>query len=182
MDTLVKGLFKTADRYIFDSIVLDNNCIAILDGYVKYIRPLLQPNYSYLLINRNGKHFCKLTDPFSILGFEAIGKYENPTRYRHIIETERSREVVLHGQPCLKKLRGEGGVKMEKELQYFIQEECSDTGDSKIVCNEAVEKPFEDANSNEINDEEIVISLRTIPVWMRYHESKFIAMWKKVPP
>ena len=26
-------LFKTADRYVFDSIVLDNTCIAILDGY-----------------------------------------------------------------------------------------------------------------------------------------------------
>ena len=30
-------LFKTADRYVFDSIILDNTCIVILDGYVKYI-------------------------------------------------------------------------------------------------------------------------------------------------
>ena len=30
-------LFKTANRYVFDSIVLDNTCIAILDGYIKYI-------------------------------------------------------------------------------------------------------------------------------------------------
>ena len=32
-----QGLFKTADRYVFDSIVLDNTCIALLDGCVKYI-------------------------------------------------------------------------------------------------------------------------------------------------
>ena len=41
-------LFKTADRYVFDSIVLDNTCIAIPDGYVKYIRPLLKPSCIYL--------------------------------------------------------------------------------------------------------------------------------------
>ena len=81
-------LFKTADRYVIDSIVLDNTCIAILDGYVKYIRPLLQPSYSYLLTNRNGKQFCKLTGSFIILVFETTGKYVNPTRYRQIIETE----------------------------------------------------------------------------------------------
>ena len=81
-------LFKTADRYVFDSIVLDNTCIATLDGHVKYIRPLFQPSCSYLLTNRNGKQFCKLTDSFSILVFEAIGKYVNSTRYRQIIETK----------------------------------------------------------------------------------------------
>ena len=181
-------LFKTADRYVFDSIVLDNTCIAILDGYVKYIQPFLQPSCRYLLTNRNGEQFCKLTDSLSILVFEAIGKYFNPTRYRQIIETEsfnnleleectrisedqkhtsqvaktyyqkkRSREVAVSGQTCLKKLRGEEGIKMEEELQSFIQKKCSDTDDSNIVSNGAVEQPSEDANSNE-DDEEIVIS------------------------
>ena len=53
---------------------------------------------------------------------------------------------------------------MEEELKSFIREECSGIGDSKIVSNETVEHPFEDANSNEVDDEEIVISLRTIPI------------------
>ena len=88
-------LFKTADRYVFDSIVLDNTCIAILDGYVKYVRPLLQPSGSYLLANRNRKQFFKLTDSFSILVFEAIGKYVNPTRYRQIVETESFNNLEL---------------------------------------------------------------------------------------
>ena len=88
-------LFKTADRYIIDSIVLDDTCTALLDGYVKYIRPLLQPSCSYLLTNSNGKPFCNLTDSFSILVFQAIGKYVNSTRYRQIIETESSNNLEL---------------------------------------------------------------------------------------
>ena len=57
----------------------------------------------------------------------------------------------------MKKLCGEEEIKMEEELQSFIQKECSDTDDSNIVSNEAVEQPSEDTNSNE-DDEEIVIS------------------------
>ena len=72
-------------------------------------------------------------------------------------QKKRSREVALRGQTCLKKLRGEEGIKMEEELQSFIQKECSDTDYSNIVSNEAVEQPSENANSNE-DDEEIVIS------------------------
>ena len=80
-------LFKTAGKYVFDSIVLDK--VSILDGYIKYIRPFLHPDCDYfLLVNRNGKQLSKLTDCFSILVFEAIGKYVNPTRYRQITETE----------------------------------------------------------------------------------------------
>ena len=72
-------------------------------------------------------------------------------------QKKRSREVTLREQKCLKKLRGEEGIKMEEELQPFIQKECSGTDDSNTVSNEAVEQPSEDANSNE-DDEEIVIS------------------------
>ena len=88
-------LFKTADKYVFDSIVLDKVCISILDGCIKYIRPFLHPDCDYLLVNRNGKQLSKLTDCFSILVFEAIGKYVNPTRYRQIIETESCENLEL---------------------------------------------------------------------------------------
>ena len=88
-------LFKTADKYVFDSIVLDKVCISILDGYIKYICPFLHPDCDYLLVNRNGKQLNKLTDCFSILVFEVIGKYVNPTRYRQIIETESCENLEL---------------------------------------------------------------------------------------
>ena len=79
-------LFKTEDKYVFYSIVLDKVCISVLNSYIKYIRPFLHPDCNYLLVNRNGKQLSKLTDCFSILVFEAIGKYVNTTRYRQIIE------------------------------------------------------------------------------------------------
>ena len=47
-----------------------------------------------MLVNRNGKQFQKLTDLFSILVFQAIGKYIHPTRYRQTIETQ-SCDVLL---------------------------------------------------------------------------------------
>ena len=154
-------LCKTVDKYVFDSIVLDKVCISIHDGYIKYIRPFLHPVCDYLLVNRNGKQLSKLSDCFSILVFEAIGKYVNPTRYRQIIETEscenleleeytwisedqkhssqvakmhyrkkRSKEVALKGQSCLKKLRGEEGLKVEQSLKSFIEEDLSDSAAS----------------------------------------------------
>ena len=66
----------------------------MLEKYIKYIRPLLTPSCEYVLVNRNGKQFQKLTELFSVLVFEAIGKYIHPTRYRQIIETQSS-EVLL---------------------------------------------------------------------------------------
>ena len=63
-------LFKTEEKYIFDSIVLDKVCISILDGYIKYIRPFLHPDSDYLLVNRNGKQLSKLADCLSILVFK----------------------------------------------------------------------------------------------------------------
>ena len=93
-------LFKTADRYVFDSIVLYNTCIAILDGYDKYIRPLLQQSCSYLLANRNGKQFCKLTDSFSILMFEAIGKYVNKKLMKIVSKLDIS--TTKHTPPSVK--------------------------------------------------------------------------------
>ena len=87
-------IFKTAKKYGFDSVYLDDYTIDMLDKYITYIRPLLTPTCEYVLVNRNGKQFQKLTDLLSVLVFEAIGKYIHPTRYRQIIETQ-SAELLL---------------------------------------------------------------------------------------
>lgn len=83
-------IFKTAKRFGFDSVFFDKCSIEILEKYITYVRPLLTPTCDYVLVNRNGKQFQKLTDLFSVLVFEAIGKYIHPTRYRQIIETKSS--------------------------------------------------------------------------------------------
>ena len=78
-------IFKTAKTYGFDSVYFGKDSIEFLEQYIIYVRPLLNPNCEYVLVNRNGKQFQKLTDLFSILVFQAIGKYIHPTRYRQII-------------------------------------------------------------------------------------------------
>ena len=58
--------FKTALSYLFDSFQLDKASIKIVNDYVQFIRPLLDSKSDYLLINRKGTQFTKLT--------EAMGK------------------------------------------------------------------------------------------------------------
>ena len=86
--------FKTAKTFGFDSVYFGKDNIEFLEQYLIYVRPLLNPNCEYVLVNRNGKQFQKLTDLFSILVFQVIGKYIHPTRYRQIIETQ-SCDVLL---------------------------------------------------------------------------------------
>ena len=57
----------------------------MIDEYIKYIRPLLKPLCDFLLVNRNGLQFSKLTDLMSNLVYDAIGKYIHLTRYRQLV-------------------------------------------------------------------------------------------------
>ena len=68
-------IFKTAKRYGFDSVYFDECSMDMIEKNIKYIRPLLTPTCKYVLVNPNGKQFQKLTELFSALVFEAIGKY-----------------------------------------------------------------------------------------------------------
>lgn len=91
-------IFKTAKKYGFDSVYLDEDTIEMLNKYITYVRPLLAPSCDYVLVNRNGKQFQKLTHLLSVLVFEAIGKYIHPTRYRQIIETESAQLLLPNEQ------------------------------------------------------------------------------------
>ena len=46
----------------------------IVNDYVQYMRPLLTPQCEYLLLNRSGSQFQKLTELLSVLVFEAIDR------------------------------------------------------------------------------------------------------------
>ncbi|CAB3999845.1 partial [Paramuricea clavata] len=91
-------IFKTAQRYGFNSLYFDEMSLEIVNDYVQYVRPLLKPQCEYLLLNRSGSQFQKLTELLSVLVFEAIGKYIHPTRYRQIIETESVNNLDLEEQ------------------------------------------------------------------------------------
>ena len=87
--------FKTAGRYGFDSLILTDVDMQVLNGYISYVRPLLKPQCDFVLVNRNGGQRGKLGEIMSKLVFDAIGKYIHPTRYRVIAISPNA------GVPCL---------------------------------------------------------------------------------
>ncbi|XP_068743535.1 uncharacterized protein [Montipora capricornis] len=80
--------FKTAGKYGFDSVILTDTSMQILDGYINFVRPLLKPQCDFVLVTKNGSQQSKLGNEMSKLVFDAIGKYIHPTRYRQIVETQ----------------------------------------------------------------------------------------------
>ena len=74
--------FKTAGKYGFDSSVLTDVNMQVLNGYISYVRPLLKPQCDSVLVNRNGDQQGKLGEIMSKLVFDEIGKYIHPTRYQ----------------------------------------------------------------------------------------------------
>ena len=80
--------FKTEQQYAFDTLILSEDVLQVLDSYVDVIRPRLNPTCNYLLLTTNGKQYTALGSAMSLLVHQAIEKYVNPTRYRQIIESQ----------------------------------------------------------------------------------------------
>ena len=95
--------FKTADTYMFDTLIFSADALTLVSLYVLHIRPLLHPRCDYLLINNNGNMCDNLCNSMTIIVFEAIGKYIHPTRYRQIIETTSSDKLTIEEQSIISK-------------------------------------------------------------------------------
>ena len=93
--------FKTAGKYGFDSLILTDANLQVLNGYISYVRPLLKPRCDFVLVNRNGDQHGKLGEIMSKLVFDAIGKYIHPTRYRQIVETQSLNQLTSEEQRVL---------------------------------------------------------------------------------
>ena len=94
-------IFKTKEKYGFDSLIFSNDVLTLIKNYINFIRPRLNPCCDYVLICRNGKQISKLSNIFGRVVFLAIGKHINPTRYRQIIKTESAEKLTLDQQTCL---------------------------------------------------------------------------------
>ena len=94
-------IFKTKEKYGFDSLIFSNDVLTLIKNYINFIRPPLNPCCDFVLICRNGKQISKLSNIFGRVVFLAIGKYINPTGYRQIIETENAEKRTLDEQTCL---------------------------------------------------------------------------------
>ena len=93
--------FKTAGKYGFDSLILTDTNMQVLNGYISYVRPLLKPQCDFVLVTRNGGQHGKLGEIMSKLVFDAIGKYIHPTRYRQIVETQSLNQLTSEEQRIL---------------------------------------------------------------------------------
>ena len=93
--------FKTASKYGFDSLILTDASMQVLDSYINFVRPLLKPQCEFVLVTRNGGQHSKLGDVMSKLVFDAIGKFIHPTRYRQIVETQSLNLVTSKEQQIL---------------------------------------------------------------------------------
>ena len=93
--------FKTAGKYGFDSLILTDANMQVLNGYISYVRPLLKPHCDFVRVNRNGGQHGKLGELMSKLVFDTIGKYIHPTRYRQILQTESLNQLTSEEQRIL---------------------------------------------------------------------------------
>ena len=94
-------IFKTKEKYGFDSLIFSNVVLTLIKNYINFLRPCLNPCCDYVLICQNGKQISKLNNIFGRVVFLAIGKYINPARHRQIIETEKAEKRTLDEQTCL---------------------------------------------------------------------------------
>ena len=93
--------FKTAGKYGFDSLILTDANMHVLNGYISNVRPLLKPQCDFVLVTRNGGQHGKLGETMSKLVFDAIGKYIHPTRYHQLVETQSLNQLTSEEQRFL---------------------------------------------------------------------------------
>ena len=93
--------FKTSSKYLFDTLIITEETMALLNSYVIHARPLLSPQTNYLLTSSTGNQYQSLTTAMTILVHQAIGKHINPTRYRQIVETASSDMLSRDEQECI---------------------------------------------------------------------------------
>lgn len=95
--------FKTQLKYGFDSLLINEDVLQILTGYIECIRPRFQPSCEYMLVTRTGRQLKQLGYVFGRIVYTAIGKHIHPTRYRQIVETESATMLNEHEQSVLSK-------------------------------------------------------------------------------
>ena len=107
-------IFKTKEKYGFDSLIFSNDVLTLIKNYINFIRPRLNPCCDYVLICRNGKQISKL-NIFGRVVFLAIGKYINPTRYRQISKQKVPKNLLLTSRHTSVKIKN-----IRRMLQKFI--------------------------------------------------------------
>ena len=121
-------LFKTHDKYMFDTLFLTDDVLAIIDTYVETIRPRLLPKCDYVLLTTNGTQYKALGTAMSLLVFQAIGKSINPTRYRQIVETESSIQLTTKERETMSKDQKHSSYVAKRSYQKHLSRQVAIEG------------------------------------------------------
>ena len=93
--------FKTASTYVFDTLVMDEDTLNVIDMYTSTIRPRMTPQCDYVLVSTTGRQYTSFSVAMTLLVKEAIGKYVHPTRFRQIVETSSSERLSTSEQEAV---------------------------------------------------------------------------------
>jgi len=59
--------FKTSSKYIFDTLIITEDVMELIELYLRHIRPRLNPQCDFLLLSTNGTQFQSLTTAMVML-------------------------------------------------------------------------------------------------------------------
>ena len=122
--------FKTEKEYAFDTVVLSEEVLKILDSYISIIRPRLKPTCNYLVLTTNGKQYSAFGSAMSLLVHQAIEKYVNPTRYRQIIESESAERLTREEMEAVSKDQKHSSYVARRIYQKKLSREVAEQGRS----------------------------------------------------
>ena len=84
--------FKTAGKYGFDSVILTDTSMQILDGYITFVRPLLKRQCDFVLVTKSGSQHSKLGNEMSKLVLTLLANTFSP----RVIAKSSRRKVLTH--------------------------------------------------------------------------------------
>ena len=134
-------MFKTADKYLFDTLIFTPTIINVIQSYIDYIRPRCNPECEYVIVNTNGKQYNSFTMAMKLLVYDAIEKHIHPTRWRQMIESECNEQLDDAGKEVVAKdlkhssyvskrsYRKRRSQDVAEEGRYLVKKIIGDEGD-----------------------------------------------------
>ena len=178
-------LFKTHQKYTFDTVIIGDSEMQILESYTKTIRPMLNPTCDYLLVSTTGRQYNSFTSAMTLLVNEAIGKYINPPRYRQIVETESAEKLQQAEREIISKDQKHSStvakISYRKQLSRDVAiqgKECMEkiVGASRKQTTEQLANIFSDINKNNMEfDQSVIDKARDIlqPIYVSENPTHF---------
>ena len=117
--------FKTSEQFLFDTLILSENVITVLNSYIEHIRPFLTPKCDYVVISTKGTQYSAMGNAMSLLVHQAIGLFINPTRYRQIVETESSKRLTTEQREVISKDLKHGSYVAKRSYQKDLSRDIA---------------------------------------------------------